>query len=122
MIPTDVLRAGLAQMVPAHEARQAIEAQGGFAHRDGVSRMLLNRVGGGGRDGWHWDYSDRGIGFGLAPFRHELWIGAPRIIVAVLTVATEGEREHGVFLYRLVEMLTDPEEASGQLSLLGGDA
>ena len=121
MIPTNVLRAGLAQMVTEHEARQVIEAQGGFAHSDGGSRMLLNRVGGGGCDGWHWDYSGRGIGFGPY-YMYALWIGEPRIIAAILTVAVEGEREHGAFLDRLVEMLTAPEEASGQLSLLGGDA
>ena len=120
MIPTNVLRAGLAQMVPEWEARQVIEAQGGSAHRDGGSQLLLNRLGGGGCDGWYWDYSARGIGFGLAPFRHELWIGALRVIAAMLTVAAEGKREHGAFLDRLVEMLTAPEEASGQLSLLGG--
>jgi hypothetical protein len=120
MIPTNVLRAGLAQMVPEWEARQVIEAQGGSAHRDGGSQLLLNRLGGGGCDGWYWDYSARGIGFGLAPFRHELWIGALRVIAAILTVATEGEREHGAFLDRLVEMLIAPEEASGQLSLLDG--
>ena len=79
-------------------------------------------MGGGGADDWHWDYSARGIGLGLAPFRHVVWIGAPRIIAAILTVGTEADLEHGVFLDRLVEMLTAPEEATGQLSLLGGDA
>ena len=121
MIPTHVLRAGLAQMVTEHDARQVIEAQGGFAHSDGGSRMLLHRVGGGGCDAWHWDFRSVGIGFGLAPFRYEVWISAPRIIAAILTVAVEG-MEHAVLLDRLVEMLTAPEEASGQLSLLGGDA
>ena len=121
-VPTNVLRAGLAQMVTEHEARQVIEAQGGFAHRNNGSWMLLTRMGGGGADGWHWDYSARGIGLGLAPFRHVVWIGAPEIIAAILTAAVEGEREHGAFLDRLVEMLTAPEEASGQLSLLDGAA
>ncbi len=51
-----------------------------------------------------------------------MWISAPRIIAAILTVAVEGEREHGASLDRLVEMLIAPEEASGQLSLLDGAA
>ena len=121
MIPTDVLRAGLAQMVTEHEARQVIAAQGGFARSDNGSRMLLNRVGCGMCDGWTYDYSGRGIGFGPY-YMYALWIGAPRIIAAILTVAAVEGMEHAELLDRLVEMLTAPEEASGQLSLLDGAA